>query len=314
MTEEQIMPPAEPIPATEAPPPVARRGGTPLWLTLVLVAVVAAEPVALHIFLTPSTAPEIGRIAALETAVAGANRRLDTLEAVRANVPAAPILPPPASVPMPAPADTARIEALESRLAALERQPAQAMPDVAGQVAAASAALNARIAALDEEIQKDVAMATARAAFANRLRAASAALEAGQPLGDIPGAGLELTRFATKAPPTEPALRLAFPGYEDAARAASQPSIEGEDALGRAWQRVQGLVTIRQGDKVLIGSKTAALLEDARGKLDAGDLAGAVAMLGKLDPAAQAALAPWLGDAHALLDARAALLALVAKS
>jgi len=330
MTDEHIAPSVETSPAMAEPPvvvtaepdsvappqaqpgPGPKRGGTPLWLTLGFVIILAAEPVALQM-LVPLAATSTGegdsaRVTALATALDAATKRIDALEA-RGSVAVATTTGVAA-----APLDTSRIDALESRLATLERQPAPVMPDVTGQVAAASAALSARIAALDEQIQHEVAQATARAAFANRLRAASGALEAGQPVGEIAGAPAELARFATTAPPTEPALRLSFSGYADAARAASQPDAPGEDALGRAIQRVQSLVTIRQGDQVIVGSRAAVVLEDARGKLDAGDLAGAVSTLGKLDTGARAAIGPWLRDAKALVDARAALLALVAKS
>ncbi len=333
MTDEHIPPaaehPVEPINGAEAPladkhgepaPVVAKRGGTPLWLTILLVAAVGAEPFLLPKFLpdllppTPSASPAasdntalIARLTALETTAAGLKLRLAALES-------APASSAPATSLAPAAPDTARLESLEARLATLEKQPAAALPDITGQVAAASAALESRIAALDAEIKKDVTQSTTRAAFANRLRAASAALEAGQPIGSIDGAGPDLTRFATTPAPTEPALRLSFTHFAEAARAASQPIAASDDKLARAWERVQSLITIRQGDHVLIGSPASVLLEAAHGKLDAGDLAGAVAALAKLDDAAKAAMAPWLDDAKSLLDARAALLALVAKS
>jgi hypothetical protein len=323
MTDEHITPSAEhpvaPPNEAEAPsvekaadqaPVIVKRGGTPLWLTLLLVGCVAAEPFVLPIFLpdipaaTPPALPDntaiLSRLAALETTASGIKLRVTALE----SSPAA----------QAAPADTSRFDTLESRLAVLEKQPSSALPDVAGQVAAAAAALETRIAALDAEIKKDVTQSTARAAFANRLRAASAALEAGQPLGSIEGAGPDLARFASTPAPTEPALRLSFPRYEEAARAASQPVAPVGDPLARAWERVQSLITIRQGDHVLIGSPASVLLEEARGKVDVADLSGAVSVLAKLDDAAKAAMGKWLDDAKALLDARAALLALVAKS
>ena len=314
MTDDTQAPPPPPVetaPVETVPVPTAApkpRGGTPLWLTLLLVAGVAVEPFALHRFLPVPAAPpapaiDMTRVDALETRLAAALHRLDALEHAA-----------PATVQAPAPGDAGQLQALESRLAALESRPAQAMPDVEGQVNAANAALNARIADLDTAIQKDVAQSTARAAFANRLRAAAWALEAGKPLGDIPDAPAALSRFADTAPPTEPGLRLTFPRYEEAARAASQPGAEITNPVDRAWERVKSLVTIRQGGKVIVGSHSAALLEDARGHLDAGDLAGAMASLAELDAQAAAAMAPWKAQAQSLLDARAALLALAAKS
>ena len=51
------------------------------------------------------------------------------------------------------------------------------------------------------------------------------------------------------------------------------------------------------------------MLARARGSLDAGDLAGAVAAVATLTGPAAQAMADWLAQARALLDARAALAA-----
>ena len=296
---------AEPAPESaqkpaETPVPTpARRGGTPLWLTIILVAAVAAEPFALRRFLPENAAAPA---AADPAQLASLQRRIDALEHT------------PAPAASAAPGDASRVQALESRLAALESRPAQQMPDVEGQVSAASAKLNARIGELDAAIQKDIAATTARATLANRLRAASMALEAGKPLGNIPDAPPALARFADTAPPTEPALRLSFPRYAEAAKMASQPDSAVANPVDRAWERIQALVTIRRGDKVIVGSRTATILEAARGKLDAGDLEGALIGLKNLDDAARKEMSPWHEDAQSLLDARAAMLAMAAKS
>jgi hypothetical protein len=73
------------------------------------------------------------------------------------------------------------------------------------------------------------------------------------------------------------------------------------------WQRAQSLVTVKEGEKVVIGAPAAGILADSREKLEAGDLAGTLATLKRLDGAAAAAMAEWRGQAQALLDARAAL-------
>ena len=317
--------PVEPA-VVEAAPTPKKSGGTPLWLTLLLVLALAAEPVALRQFLpeqpiaVPAASPitpvvDTSRIDAMEVRVAALAQRLDALEHTVPMTALAPAAAPISMAAPPPPAeDTARLQALESRLAALENRPAPAMPDVEGQISTASAALNARIAEMDASIKRDVAEATERAAFANRLRAALFALDAGKPLGTIADAPPALARFADTAAPTEPALRLSFASYADAARAASQPGSEIADPVDRAWERVKNLVTVREGDHVIVGSKTSALIEEARGKLDAGDLAGAVAALSGLDATAKAAMAPWTAQAQSLLDARAALLAMAAKS
>ncbi|MDE2576616.1 MAG: hypothetical protein KGL55_15040, partial [Rhodospirillales bacterium] len=114
------------------------------------------------------------------------------------------------------------------------------------------------------------------------------------------------------APPTPARLRQEFPAVAAQALAASRPSTAGLSFAARMWQRVAGLVTVREGGHVLVGPPASVPLEAARTRLDAGDLAGAVAALDGLDKAAAAAMAPWRARAQALLDARAALAAMAA--
>ena len=89
--------------------------------------------------------------------------------------------------------------------------------------------------------------------------------------------------------------------------AASQPDTGGKPFLGRMLTRAEELVTVRQGDRVLVGNPAAGVLARARGALDAGDLAGAVAAVSGLSGPPAAAMAAWLADAQALLAARAGL-------
>ncbi len=211
--------------------------------------------------------------------------------------------------PTPAPIDVAAVAApllapLSGRIEAIEKKPA---PDIAGPVSAASAALAARIDALDAKFTQELAKAASKVTTAARLRAVFQALESGKKLGMIPGAPPALAKFADVAPPTESGLRLRFPAAAEAAEAASRPSGAGQDFAERMWSRAQTLVTVRQGDHVLVGAPAAVTLAGARAKLDAGDLAGGLAALKPLDGPAAAAIAGWRADAQALLDARAAL-------
>jgi len=146
-----------------------------------------------------------------------------------------------------------------------------------------------------------------RAAQAQRVQEAEAALEAGEPLGDIPGAPPAVARFAHGRPPTEAALRLAFPAAAEAAEQASRPSIDGKSLGERVLMHVSSLLTVKQGNRVLVGAPATTVLGEAGARLEAGDLAGALAALDALDSAAAQAMAGWRGDAKALLDARAAL-------
>jgi len=204
------------------------------------------------------------------------------------------------------PAASVDLRPVEQRLNALEQRPA------AAPAADNSAALADKLQALEKRLAQSEAATRAaadRAAQAQRMQAAAVALEAGQKLGPLAAAHPSLSRFADTAPPTLAALRLAFPEAARAAASASHPDNSGLPVLERMWQKVESLVTLRQGDKVLIGPPAATVLAASQGRLDAGDLAGAVKSLDGLDPAAAAAIAGWRGQAQALLDARAALAA-----
>jgi len=140
-----------------------------------------------------------------------------------------------------------------------------------------------------------------------RVQAAAMALNAGRPLGTIPNAPAALGRFATAAPPTEAALRLGFPAAAEAALDAARPVDTGQPFLDRMLARAENLVTVRQGEHVLVGDAAAGVLTNARMALDAGDLDGTIAALAGLQGGAAQAMSHWLADATALRDARAAL-------
>jgi hypothetical protein len=220
-----------------------------------------------------------------------------------------------------------QVKSLETRLAEAESRPpapaapatpppdnsaaiaAQVTAQVAAQLATQMAAVEARLKN-DEQVQ--VAL-TARAASAERLQQAETALDAGQPLGDLPGAPPALAKFAKAKPPTEAALRLAFPAAASAAADASRPANDGKSLGERILMHASTLLTVKQGNTVVVGAPATTVLGTAETRLEAGDLAGAVAALDGLDSAAARAISGWRGDAQALLDARSAL-AKMAKS
>jgi hypothetical protein len=174
---------------------------------------------------------------------------------------------------------------------------------------------DARIAELEGQAQRLSALEgrAGRLAALDQLRAA---LEAGAPLGgalgtlrDPPAA---LTRFAQSAPPTEAALRLRFEDAARAAMAASDPGRQGQGVMDSALSRLSGLVTVRRGEEVVFGDAAAAEIEKSRRALEAGDLEGSLAPLQRLSPPAQEAMRPWVEQARALIEARAALRGLAA--
>jgi hypothetical protein len=228
---------------------------------------------------------------------------------------------PPAAAPVP------DLRPLEARVAALEqRQPADLQP-LEDRIAALEAKqrtdsdLSGRIASLENAVRSTQADLSHRAdaAFAAArhtalIQSAALALAAGQKLGDLPGAPPALARFADADPPTLARLRQAFPAAARDALGVARPATEGKPLAARLWAQAQDLVTVRQGDRVLVGDPAAGVLERAHDALNAGDLGGAVTEVATLQGAAAQAMANWLAQARALLAARAALAAWAAPS
>ena len=202
-----------------------------------------------------------------------------------------------------------RVGTLSGRLDQLSQQVAP-LPPKLEQVAT-------RLDAVESQAKQGAASLDAikqRAQAIGRLQAARTALEAGQRLGDIPGAPPALARFATEMPPTEAGLRLSFDAAAEAARRASEPAYAADQKLlDRMWTRAQQSLTVQQGERVVVGNPVNGVLEAARARLDAGDLAGAVKALDGLGGPAKAAMADWLERARALLEARAAIATLAAQ-
>ena len=208
---------------------------------------------------------------------------------------------------------TDRLGAVEGRVAAMQKQDAaslQGLTDRLGTVEGRVAAVEKQ----DSAIAGQLGGVAERAQRIARTQVAAAALDAGQKLGEIPGAPPALARFAYNAPPTEAGLRLSFNNAAEAAQNASQPgAMEGQPFASRLWTRAQQSLSVRQGDRVVLGDPVAGVLAHARQALDAGDLSGAVSTLDGLTGPAAAAMADWVSQARALLDARSALATMAAR-
>jgi len=203
---------------------------------------------------------------------------------------------------------------LEARIAALEqRPPPVAAPNPNDSLGPRLTGDEARLATLEKSAEVPAQTAD-RANRIARIQAAFIALSVGHPLGDLPGAPSALARYATAAPPTEASLRLSFPAAAQAALAADHPAPGDRPFLQRVWAEAQDLITIRQGERVLVGDPAAGVLAHAQAALDAGDLAGAVASVGSLSEPAAQALTAWLDQARGLLAARAELADLAAQT
>ncbi len=210
-----------------------------------------------------------------------------------------PAAAPDTTQTAPAPADqgaaTQAVAELSSKVQSAFASEKQAVDD-----------LNARIAKLEQGAGASESTSD-RAIRLARVQGALVALEAGEKLGDVPGAPPAVTRFARTAAPTEASLRESFPAVAAHAREVSRPDVANRSFLERTLARLQQSVTVRQGDSVLVGDPAAGVLADAEEKVQTGDLAGAVTTLHTLTGPAADAVKNWVDQASALLAARSAL-------
>jgi hypothetical protein len=225
----------------------------------------------------------------------------------------------------------AQVDRLARQAAEAPAPPASAADDA--QMVQKFDALTAQVSALQAELAADHGAVTtlqastadlgkltahinqinAHVGLLNRLALARIALDDGKPIGQLANAPPALSQFADSPPPTLAGLRLGFP---DAARAAAAASVSADGKLSfwsRAVARVESIVTVSDGTRVLIGAPAAGVLAQARVLLDAGDLAGAVQSIDTLSAPTQSAMGAWLVQARALLAARAALTALASQ-
>ena len=196
----------------------------------------------------------------------------------------------------------ARVEALSSRVEALSGRTENADTEIGRRIAAVESGMSALRQALAH-----AEASTQQAARLARIDLATAALAAGRPLGQLPDAPASVARFANTAAPTEAVLRHDFEAVEAKALAAARPAETGQPFLSRVLARAEDLVTVRQGDHVLVGDPAAGVLARARSALVRGDLQAAVDATAALVGPAATAMAPWLAEARAVLEARAGL-------
>ena len=202
-----------------------------------------------------------------------------------------------------------RLEKLEAAAQSGAQAAQQGAADDQKKSAEQVAALNARVAKLEQGAGA-VQGAAQNASRAVRVEEAEAALAAGQPLGDLPGAGPALVRYEKQAPPTDADLRARFPAIADSARAASQPDTAHRSFVDRMLARVQQSVTVRRGDHVIVGDPASGVLARAQDAVDRDDLKAAADAVNALTGPAADTVRPWVAQVRGLLEARAALAAM----
>ncbi|MBU6419749.1 MAG: hypothetical protein KGQ79_08500 [Proteobacteria bacterium] len=277
------LPTPEPKPAKPEPPPLPepraekpRRATWPIWFGLGFLILAGGEA---YLFVQ-QRAHEADKteLAVLQTQVA------DMRAAASQTAPVASLI-------------TAQADATQ-KLAMLAAQ----VNAMQGQVASD----HGELAAMQASTQ-DIGKLTARMARLNAVAAASMALAAGEPLGVVPNAPPALAVFADTAPATMAQLRESFPAAARNAEAASLANGGHAGLWANVKLRLEGLITISNGEHVIFGPPAAAALNRMRAALANDDLAAAVAAADTLSPPAQAAMASWLTPARQLLAARQAL-------
>jgi hypothetical protein len=242
---------------------------------------------------------QVAADAALAQRVASLSDRLDQIEAAEA-------AQAQKTQSMPSAADLSSVTSRVDTVAQRESRDSNAIRQDLSLVQQQLATLSDQAQALT----KTSAALPELTAQADRLRQivrAQDALRAGLPLGAIAKAPEALVRYEETAPPTEASLRLSFADAARAAVKAGEPTPDQGQFWHRVWLRVQNLVMVRQGDRVILGDPTSAILAHAQTVLDAGDLSGALTVLGGLTGPAAAAMAHWETQVRALLQAREAL-------
>jgi hypothetical protein len=222
-----------------------------------------------------------------------------------------------------------RVGAVEQEIAAGQREASGLADDVksvSGQVGALGTRVDALAQTVDQLQQRIASTEERRTQAADLARAVAeldAAIEQGQPFGQVldglggldPADPLvaetleELQPAAASGVPSLPALRGSFERIANRiVNAARAP--EGGGLLERAAGNLMSLVTVRPVGADVEGDSAAARVARAEAALDAGDLAAAVAELEALKGGAAEAAAPWLAEARQRLAAEAALASL----
>jgi hypothetical protein len=220
---------------------------------------------------------------------------------------------------------TTELEGLRGRLSALgqgetvDKKDVSALGERTGQLAEQIEGLQKRIVQAEQTQQRAASDSSRQAAFAVGVAELDSTARAGRPFatslrtvgGLAPDPALDevlkpLAPLAERGAPTHERLKRDF---ADAARRAKAAHVASQydGWLGRVMAVIEGAVTIRRVGADVPGDDAEAVLARAGARLDADDLAGAVAALQKLPEPAARAMAPWLEQARTRLTLEAAL-------
>jgi uroporphyrinogen-III synthase len=244
----------------------------------------------------------------------------------------APAAPAPAAAPPAAGVTPETVAALETRVAALESAQAavRSLSETVATLSSGAQANSATLATVQQQVDTVKAAverlrnsdtgAQALSLAAGQLRSA---LDSGAPLDQTlallrglaqndPAMANAVSALepAAKGVPGRAALATGFAQAAEAARQADKP--QNGDWIDRSLDVVSGLVTVRPAPGEVEGDSTDAVLARAEGRLQRGDLAGAVDAIKALSGPTATAMAGWRAQAESRLAAEAALQSLSA--
>lgn len=179
---------------------------------------------------------------------------------------------------------------------------------VKADIEAAAAAARERL----DAVQTEAEAATRRAQVVASVAALGAALEHGDSAGEavqqLESAGVDIP--APLAQADLPTLVQIQMGFDAVARAALKESLKAESRDGGAMTAVGNFLRVQTGARSVEpreGSDPDAVLSRAAALVDQGDVSTALEELAALPPEGQQAMATWMAQARAYLDAEAAL-------
>lgn len=333
----QLMPPPEPAPATEIDTAAIRseavEAATAAGAEAGAAAGGEAAAKAIAELPAPAAAAEAGDTAPLQAELEAQAQKIAALEAALAARPAAASADtaPSADATADSGATTQLTEQIASLRDALATQAGQiadltARPQVDAQAIAELQALAQNAAHVKAEIesaaaaaqqsldtvQSEAQAATQRAQAVASVAALGAALEHGNSAGEavqqLQDAGIEVPEpLAQEDLPTLVQIQM---GFDAVARSALTVSLKAESREGGAMTAVGNFLRVQTGARSVEpreGADPDAILSRAGALVDQGEIASALEEIATLPPEGQEAMANWMAQAKAYIDAEAAL-------
>lgn len=204
-------------------------------------------------------------------------------------------------------------------LSAQVEQMAQHAAQLQDQVQAAAAAAEQKLAdaqAQAANLQAETQNATRKAQAVGALALMQSAIDSGAPrdraLADLQAAGVEVPAALSAEVPT---LQILRDGFATAARAGLRESLKAEAGTQDALGVIGNFLKVQTGARSIEpreGADPDAVLSRANASVEAGNIAGALTEVATLPDTGRQAMAGWVAQAQAYVDAQQAMADLTA--